>query len=326
MKFDRIRDALTHVVENLIRRGHKYILSVRGPKEIHYNQNCCFQVVAETMAYRNCELGLTIHLPFDQSAGVTPELLNFLECPKIPLVGGPADLVRNWANGYPSTWSEIGWAGLDLVDGSLLVLSLGASAEVTAAKEAAKQGGKAAVKNIARTEAAELLVKQAAPRALPARSLARTTTSALRRVVAISTKAGRLAGEVVVVGGRVVRSAGTQVTKTARAVLTTWVKIPPQYRRLVYGGLLDAGLLCTVQHRGWPDPSQAAEDIGNKIGELVEGTARFTAEALAAAVKEVLRPPTLWEWRHWLAYLGPPLLLVLGACTLRPARKKIRYA
>ncbi|HEX4591869.1 MAG TPA: hypothetical protein VH120_18165, partial [Gemmataceae bacterium] len=50
----------------------------------------------------------------------------------VPLVGAPADLINNWANGYPSTWGELGWAALDIADGTLLVLSLGTSAEVTA--------------------------------------------------------------------------------------------------------------------------------------------------------------------------------------------------
>jgi len=79
--FESLREALEYTVEHSVSAGHNYILSVRGPREIRYNQACCFQVVAETMAYRNGQCGLTIHLPFDPTGGVSDELLRFLECP-----------------------------------------------------------------------------------------------------------------------------------------------------------------------------------------------------------------------------------------------------
>jgi hypothetical protein len=81
MIFNNIRKALEYTVENLVSKRHTYIINVRGPREIHYEQENCFQVVAQTMPYRDCEAGLTLTLPFDQSNGVTNELLCFLEWP-----------------------------------------------------------------------------------------------------------------------------------------------------------------------------------------------------------------------------------------------------
>jgi hypothetical protein len=79
-----IRQALGHTLRKLITAGHTYIIDVRGPREIYHDRPNCFQVVAETMVYRNGELGPTLHLPFDPSVGVSEELLRFLEWPLRP--------------------------------------------------------------------------------------------------------------------------------------------------------------------------------------------------------------------------------------------------
>jgi len=76
-----IREALRHTVDTLIPGGHAYIIDVRGPREIFRKRSNCFQVVAETMVYRNREFGLMVHLPFDPSNGVSGTLLRFMEWP-----------------------------------------------------------------------------------------------------------------------------------------------------------------------------------------------------------------------------------------------------
>ncbi len=76
-----IREALRHTVDTLIPAGHAYIIDGRGPWEISRKRSNCFQVVAETMVYRNREFGLTVHLPFDPSHGVSGSLLRFMEWP-----------------------------------------------------------------------------------------------------------------------------------------------------------------------------------------------------------------------------------------------------
>lgn len=76
-----IREALRHTVDTLIPAGHAYIINVRGPREIFRKRSNCFQLVAETMVYRTREFGLTVHLPFDPSHGVSDTLLRFMEWP-----------------------------------------------------------------------------------------------------------------------------------------------------------------------------------------------------------------------------------------------------
>lgn len=78
---DPIGDALRYAVDELIPRGHRYLVNFRGPREIHRDEHCAFQVVPQTMPYRDGELGLTIHLAFDHSHGPSETLLRFLESP-----------------------------------------------------------------------------------------------------------------------------------------------------------------------------------------------------------------------------------------------------
>src|SRR5204862_598972 len=64
------------------------------------------------------------------------------------LGGGAANVARNWANGVPCEWGELGWAALDVADAALLVASLGSSATVTeSGKEALKVTAKKVIRN-----------------------------------------------------------------------------------------------------------------------------------------------------------------------------------
>lgn len=77
--FDNIEDALRFVVERLVPRRRRYIINVRGPKEIAKAYASTVQVVAEDMVYNNGEAGLTIDLPFDPSSGEFRHLAEFLD-------------------------------------------------------------------------------------------------------------------------------------------------------------------------------------------------------------------------------------------------------
>lgn len=76
--FDNIEDALRFVVKGLIPRRRRYIVNVRGPKEIAKAHNSTVQLVAEDMVFNNGEPGLTIDLPFDPSSGKFRHLAEFL--------------------------------------------------------------------------------------------------------------------------------------------------------------------------------------------------------------------------------------------------------
>jgi hypothetical protein len=76
--FDNIEEALRFVADRLIPRRRAYIVNVRGPSEIAESHAATVQVVAENMVYKNGEVGLTIHLPFDPSSGEFRHLAEFL--------------------------------------------------------------------------------------------------------------------------------------------------------------------------------------------------------------------------------------------------------
>jgi hypothetical protein len=63
----------------LIESGRKYIVNVRGPKEVASAQAATVQVVPGCYIYDWGDLGLTLHLPFDVCSGTFAELVNFLD-------------------------------------------------------------------------------------------------------------------------------------------------------------------------------------------------------------------------------------------------------
>ncbi|MFT5856763.1 MAG: hypothetical protein ACI8XO_004017, partial [Verrucomicrobiales bacterium] len=88
----------------------------------------------------------------------------------IPIVGAPANVVQHWAKGNPVSWGELGWAGLDVIDGALLVASFGSSAPITVAKQGAKATARQTIKQSTR-RAAKATVTRATTR-----GAVRTTT------------------------------------------------------------------------------------------------------------------------------------------------------
>ncbi|HEX8199511.1 MAG TPA: DUF433 domain-containing protein [Isosphaeraceae bacterium] len=77
--FDNIPEALRYAVDSLIGRGRKYMINVRGPREIESSRASTIQVVPASFVYETADLGLTIHLPFDPASGTFVELARFLE-------------------------------------------------------------------------------------------------------------------------------------------------------------------------------------------------------------------------------------------------------
>ena len=71
----------------------------------------------------------------------------------VPILGGPINIVQNWANGATNEWSDLGWAALDVADGAILVATFGGSTVLTAEKQAAKAAGKKIAIELAETAA-----------------------------------------------------------------------------------------------------------------------------------------------------------------------------
>lgn len=134
----------------------------------------------------------------------------------VPILGGPVNIVRNWANGATNEWSELGWAALDFADGVVLVASFGSSGPATASRQAAK----AAAKKIA-MEGAEAAAKSAAKGAREA------AKQAFRKAPALGFKGGLLARL-----GRAGEVIGTTAAKLAQLSSYTY-----RGARFVIGGM-----------------------------------------------------------------------------------------
>ena len=134
----------------------------------------------------------------------------------VPIVGAPANVVQLWVKGHPVSWGELGWAGLDVVDGALLVASFGASAPVTVARQGAKTTARQTVKQSTRSAG-----RSAAAKAV-GRGVARSTAreSFLKK---FARRGGRWAAPVA--GGaemvlRIGRTTASRIGTTARQAAT----------------------------------------------------------------------------------------------------------
>jgi hypothetical protein len=245
--------------------------------------------------------------------------------------GGAADVARNWANGYPNEWGELGWAALDVADAVLLVACLGASAPASAAKTGATTTAKVGSKVVARE-----VVENAAARRVAAAAGARTaaregTASLFRRALA---RTGLLRGSRIAAGtARVVlvpiraavSTAGrmsSAVFANVRSIRVGWAGLAPTTRQAVCRGLLTVGLTVTIYYRTMPMLKEQLLKVSSidadKIGRQLAGTttelAKTAAGALAAFLDEMLRLAGVpgGGIRRYAVYVAGILFLGLG--------------
>lgn len=201
----------------------------------------------------------------------------------VPILGGPINIARNWANGADTEWGELGWAALDVLDGALLVATLGTSAEVTAGKQAAK----ASAKKIA-LEGAEVAAKSAAKGAREA------AKKAFRNAPALGFKGGMLArlgrtgefmGSVAAKlarmssltynGAKYVIGGMTKViTGAFRAAKGSFAALPPAARKTIYRALLVVSLGYSISERTFP-----------AIKEMIKGGGEWLVDTFAEPIK-----------------------------------------
>jgi hypothetical protein len=259
----------------------------------------------------------------------------------VPVVGAPADLISNWTNGYPSTWGEMGWAALDVADGTLLLLSLGASSEVTAVKQVVKEGGKETVEVIAKAEARTAVKTAGEAAARTASREARQTAaeqlsrgglrSALRRSAGTLWQATHVPGQVIKIGVTVgrwtVREVGGQIVRAARSSLKVWESVPPAARRWVYRGLLAAGLYVTFVERTLPNLGKIAIGAAQSAEKLITTALEPVVDGLRKAFEHFTHPAdwvTLGRWSTIVLMIGVWFYLSFRVLGFRFGREPIR--
>jgi hypothetical protein len=212
----------------------------------------------------------------------------------VPVVGGIANVARNYATDRPSDWSEIGWAAWDVVDAALIVGSLGTSKLAT---EVGKQGLKATARLAGREAAASAATRTAAvapvrtasllegiaktsARSSPtATSLAISATSS--EMAAAAAKVGilstslRIGSRVVTLAFRPMMAVSGKAFQTTRVVFAAAASMPPAIRLWVTRGLLGISLMARTPQ------------MANKIAASLADFSAAVVDQLSQRVDEI---------------------------------------
>ena len=202
----------------------------------------------------------------------------------IPIVGAPANVVQLWAKGHPVSVGELGWAGLDVLDGTLLVASFGTSAPITVAKQGVKATGKQAIKQSTR-KAAKSSLKRAATRGAVRQSFLKKFAQRGGRWAAPITGSAKL---VLRIGRTTVSGIGTTARQAGTKMRTAWAASPLRVRKWTYRGLLAVGLYFTITERTIPKLPELVSKVGEQLGKIANSVTAAVPSTLAAALREWL--------------------------------------
>ncbi|MDR2754107.1 MAG: hypothetical protein LBC20_00230 [Planctomycetaceae bacterium] len=238
--------------------------------------------------------------------------------------GGVVKAAGNWANGYPSEWSELGWAALDVTDAALLVASLGTSAPVTAMKTAGTTTVKVGTKTITRDTVTTVLKSGTRMTPKGSRNLAKTQKTFLFRqgIRTLSKQPFHLIPQ----GRQLLVRAGKNITitplkkltggiyRSAHSAYTSWQGVSPVTRKIVYRSLLATGLTITLWSRTIPELKNTLPQIGEKIGALIADSAKAGAETLASVLngflEQLLKTPNRSQFLPYIVYWGTITVMV----------------
>ncbi|MDR0705152.1 MAG: hypothetical protein LBF88_09195 [Planctomycetaceae bacterium] len=239
--------------------------------------------------------------------------------------GGAIKVAGNWAKSYPSEWSELGWAALDVADAALLIASFGTSAPVTTMKTAGTASVKVGTKTIARDTVTTVLKSGTRVTSKGSRNLAKTQKSFLFRqgIRALAQQPFHLIPQ----GGRLLVRAGTNITitplkkltagiyRSARSVHLSWQGVNPVTRKIVYRSLLATGLVITLWNRTIPELQNTLPQIGEKVGVLIADSAKVGAETLASVLngflEQLLKTPNSSQFLPYIVYWGIVAILII---------------
>ena len=204
--------------------------------------------------------------------------------------GALVKVCQNAANGYPSEWSELGWAGLDVADAALLIVSLGASTPASAAVKGGTTTAKVGGKTLTRDTAAALTKSGARATVAGERALARTAErlpilarfahlAETGRTMRWTVAGGKFVYRVYEIGVRTpLRVFGQSVYRTTKIVGN------PKVAR----ALLTVGLAITIYYRTLLGLKDALPQLGDKFGRAMAQLAKTSAETVAGTLNGFL--------------------------------------
>lgn len=212
----------------------------------------------------------------DENGELKPEAFS----KSIPLIGGPLTVFNNWTKGYPNSYSELGWAALDVADGTLLVMTLGASAETTVAKTAAKTAAKEFARKAAQ-ETAKKGIKTTFSK------FAESTLSKFIRVLSVSDKV------FLSIPSGLLRFAGKTINVAlylARAAVKTWSGLPSGFKSFVYKSFLAITISVSIVFRTipalWNLLLNEIKKLPEELKKILVNAPKDLADAIITALDE----------------------------------------
>jgi len=257
----------------------------------------------------------------------------------VPVVGGIANVARNFATDRPSDWSEMGWAAWDVVDAALIVGSLGASKLAT---EVGKQGLKTAARVAGREAAASAGTRTAAvvttrtPSLLEgiAKTSARSTSRAAGglavstsgEMAAAAARVGilsaslRIGSRVVVLVVRPMVAVSAQAYQTTRLVFAAAARMPPAIRLWVTRGLLGISLMARTPRMA----AIIAGSIADFTTSMVDELGKRVDEVKSMIGFPLDGEGVIGRGLQRFAYFAILMLIAAGATwtLMRPARRQ----
>ena len=223
--------------------------------------------------------------------------------------GAIVNVARNWANGHPNEWSELGWAALDTATIVTIPFTFGGSTTATTAARGGTTAVKVGSKTVARTTAVSLARSGARATGTGARASAQQGTGSLFRQ-ALVRQAGRsmflslairsvdgiprIVVQIVQATTNFARTVGAMVYSSVRNIRAGWAGLAPTTRLAICRGLFYSGLATIIHFRTIPmlkeqwsniDPEVWARQLANMLADLP----KTVAGALVAGFDELLK-------------------------------------
>jgi len=263
--------------------------------------------------------------------------------------GAVVNVARNWANGLPNEWSELGWAAVDVGTAVMFVGTMGGSVTVTTAartgtiaagKVGSKTVSRAALTTVARnaTARAATTLRTTSRQGVPSlfrQALVRTTGttqfSLVSRMVGGTAKILWLPVQLTVNAAKTI---GTMTYANVLRLRSGWAGLPAAMRQNICRGLFVAGLSTIILCRTVPMVSDVLQQLGaDGIGSLlaagIQELGKTVAGVLDGCLQELLHPLGVSDGvGRWIRY-GLVALVFVGLIGLTgrraflPARARV---
>ena len=251
--------------------------------------------------------------------------------------GAVANVARNWANGHPNEWSELGWAAIDVGTAVSFVFTLGGSATTHAAVRGSGTTTKAVGRKAVERTAVTTVARNAAARAASSGTLRTTArpgiTSLFRQALLRQAERSmflslvarsidgtiKIAVRIVQITVNLTRTVGTAIYASARNIRAGLTGLPTTTRQAVCRGLFYGGMATILTFRTVPMIKERlsnidTEKIARQFAQMTTDLGKTAAGSLVTFFDELLRAAGVPERKigRYIAYFTGIAVLGVG--------------